>query len=106
MMLTIWKTVVQPKLDYCSVLWSPSDQGSISRLESIARHFSAQVSGMEDKDYWERLDELHMYSQERRRERYSIIFLWKLAQQLVRIHSRVCAEPQEGQTVSCPPHSG
>ena len=82
-MLTIWKTVVQPKLDYCSVLWSPSDQGSISRLESIARHFSAQVSGMEDKDYWERLDELHMYSQERRRERYSIIFLWKLAQQLV-----------------------
>ena len=38
---------------------------------------------MEDKDYWERLDELHMYSQERRRERYSIIFLWKLAQQLV-----------------------
>ena len=38
---------------------------------------------MVDKDYWERLAELHMYSQERRRERYSIIFLWKLAQQLV-----------------------
>ena len=36
-MLTIWKTVVQPKLDYCSVLWSPNDQGSISRLESISR---------------------------------------------------------------------
>ena len=82
-MLTIWKTIVQPKLDYCSVLWSPSDQGSICRLESIARHFSSQVTGMEDKDYWERLSELHMYSQERRRERYSIIFLWKLAQQLV-----------------------
>ena len=38
---------------------------------------------MGDKDYWERLAELHIYSQERRRERYSIIFLWKLAQQVV-----------------------
>ena len=82
-MLTIWKTIVQPKLDYCSVLWSPSDQGSISRLESIARNFSSQVTGMGDKDYWERLAVLKMFSQKRRRERYSIIFLWKLAQQLV-----------------------
>ena len=32
-------------------------------------------------ELWDTL--LHMYSQERRRERYSIIFLWKLAQQLV-----------------------
>ena len=82
-MLTIWKTIVQPKLDYCSVLWSPSDQGSISRLESIACHISSQLTWMGDKDYWERLAELRMYSQEHRRERYSIIFLWKLALQLV-----------------------
>jgi hypothetical protein len=86
-MLTIWKTIVQPKLDYCSVLWTPSDQGSISRLESISRHFTSQVAGMEDKDYWERLAELKLYSQERRRERYTIIFLWKIAQQLVQGYS-------------------
>ena len=83
-MLTIWKTIVQPKLDYCSVLWTPSDQGSILRLDSVFRHFTAQVAGLEDKDYWERLAELHVYSQERRRERYTIIFLWKIAQQLVK----------------------
>ena len=34
-------------------------------------------------DYWERLHSLHLYSQERRRERYQIIFLWKVAQGLV-----------------------
>jgi hypothetical protein len=34
-------------------------------------------------DYWERLKSLHLYSQERRRERYQIIFLWKVAQGLV-----------------------
>ena len=40
-MLTIWKTTIQSKLDYCSQLWSPNDQGSISRLESVARNFSS-----------------------------------------------------------------
>ena len=82
-MLTIWKTMVQPKLDYCSVLWSPDDQASIARLESVSRHFTSQVQGMAEQDYWDRLSLLHLYSQERRRERYSIIFIWKIAQQLV-----------------------
>ena len=82
-MLTIWKTIVQPKLDYCSVLWSPCDQGSIAKLESVCRHFTAQVAGLGEADYWERLSALQLYSQERRRERYAIIFLWKIAQNLV-----------------------
>ena len=81
-MLSIWKTMVQPKLDYCSVLWSPADQASISRLESVSRHFTSQIQGMAGLDYWERLTQLGMYSQERRRERYMIIFLWKLAEKL------------------------
>ena len=38
---------------------------------------------MDGKDYWERLASLSLYSQERRRERYQIIFLWKVAQGLV-----------------------
>ena len=38
---------------------------------------------MKDKDYWERLSELKLYSQERRRERYAIIFIWKCAVGLV-----------------------
>ena len=53
-MSTIWKTLIQPKLDYCSVLWSPSDQGSIAKLKSLYSHFTAQVAGMETMDYWER----------------------------------------------------
>ena len=83
-MKTIWKSLVQPKMDYCSQLWSPSDQDSISKLESVQRHFTSKVSGLEELDYWERLQELHLYSQERRRERYMVIFLWKLSQGLVK----------------------
>ena len=40
--MTIWKSLIQSKVDYCSQLWSPTDQSSISKLESIARHFTAK----------------------------------------------------------------
>ena len=65
------------------MLWSLSNQLSIARLESVCRHFTAKVHGLESFDYWERLAHLQLYSQERRRERYAIIFVWKLAEQLV-----------------------
>ena len=34
-------------------------------------------------NYWEKLKELRLYSQERRRERYQVIFLWKISQGMV-----------------------
>ena len=82
-MLTLWKSLIQSKIDYCSQLWSPNDQASISKLEGVARTFTARVAHMDGLDYWERLEKLGMYSQERRRERYQIIFIWKLSQGLV-----------------------
>ena len=33
-MLTIWKTLIQSKIDYCSQLWCPTYQASIKSLES------------------------------------------------------------------------
>ena len=103
-MLTIWKSLVQCKLDYTSQLWSPSDQGSIGSLESIARHFTAKIHGMEGLDYWERLEALHLYSQERRRERYCIIFLWKVAQGLVHgYNATFTSSPRRGRLMKVSP---
>ena len=82
-MKTLWKTLVQPKMDYCSQLWSPGDQDSINKLEAVQRHFSSKVKGLEEMDYWERLQDLKILSQERRRERYKVIFLWKISQGMV-----------------------
>ena len=83
-MKTLWKSLVQPKIDYCSQLWSPSDQEAINKIESVQRHFTSKVQGMQELDYWARLQQLQLYSQERRRERYIIIFLWKISQGLVK----------------------
>ena len=84
-MKQIWKTLVQPKLDYCSQFWSPGDQESINKIESVQRHFLSKVTGEQvtHMDYWEKLKFFKLSSQERRRERYMIIFLWKISQGLV-----------------------
>ena len=82
-MKTIWNSLVQPKLDYCSQFWSPSDQDSINRIESVQKHFLSKLEGLSCKDYWEKLKICKIYSQERRRERYMVIFLWKISQGLV-----------------------
>ena len=103
-MLTIWKSLIQCKLDYTSQLWSPSDQASISSLESVARHFTAKIQGMEGLDYWERLKSLHLYSQERRREQYRIIFLWKVAQGLVQGYKAIfITSPRRGRLMQVSP---
>ena len=84
-MMTLMKSLVQPKLDYCSQLWSPSDQTSINQLESVQRHLVNRICDkrLTGLNYWEKLSELHLYSQERRRERYQVIFLWKISQGMV-----------------------
>ena len=66
----------------------------------MARNFTAKISGLETADYWDRLKILKMYSQERRRERYRIIFVWKVLQGLVQgypISSR--QSPRRGRLV-------
>ena len=82
-MMTLWRSVVQSKIDYCSQLWSPADAKTINLLENIQCKLTSRIFGMKDRDYWERLMDLKLYSQERRRERYAIIFIGKCAVGLV-----------------------
>jgi hypothetical protein len=50
-MLTCWSSsLLQSRLDYCSQLWSPSEQASITKLEAVARHFTCHIEGMEGKN--------------------------------------------------------
>ena len=99
-MMTIWKSLVQTKLDYCSQLWSPSDQAAISKLEGVAKHFTAQVAGLDQLDYWDRLKNLRLYSQERRRERYRILFIWKVLQGYVQGYSIISKKsPRSGREI-------
>ena len=61
-MLTLFKALVMSRLDYGSQLWS----------------FTRYISGMQGLSYPERLSVLMLYSLQRRRERYIIIYVWKI----------------------------
>ena len=82
-MLTLWRSLVQCKLDYCSQLWSPSKKGEIQAIEMVQRSFLRKIPSLKPLSYWDQLKKLGLYSQERRRERYSIIYVWKMLENLV-----------------------
>ena len=78
LMLTLLKTLIYPLIEYGCQLWSPHKLGEIRQLEDVQRYFTRKIEGMTDKNYWERLKHLKLYSLERRRERYIIIYTWKV----------------------------
>ena len=83
LMLTLWKSLVLPILDYCSQVWSPSKIGHIQQIENVQKVFSRKIKWHCREDYWDRLKSLNLYSLERRRERYRIIYVWKILEGMV-----------------------
>ncbi|KAK3861872.1 hypothetical protein Pcinc_032199 [Petrolisthes cinctipes] len=73
-MFTLWRALIQPKLDYCCQLWSPHKAVDIQALESVQRAYTWQIRGLKDVPYWDRLKKLGQYSQQRRRDRYIAIY--------------------------------
>ena len=82
-MLILYKALILPHLDYCSLIWSPSSALMTQKLERVQRLFTRNVSGFRHFSYWERLSKLNMMSVERRMERYQILYLFKCLHQLV-----------------------
>ena len=94
-MLTLWKSMVLPKLEYCSQLWCPTKKGDILKLEEVQRCFVRKICFFDsgNMNYWERLSTLGLYSLQRRRERYRILYTWKIIEKLV---PNVCTNESAG----------
>ena len=82
-MMTIWKSLILCHLDYCSQLWSPSKTGEIQMLEATQRTFLKKIPQLGGMSYWEQLKFCKLFSLERRRERYSIIYTWRIIESQV-----------------------
>jgi hypothetical protein len=74
----MWTTLVQGHLDYCSQLYFPCKSSDMGKLEDLQRIYSRKIPEVSSLNYWERLQKLKMYSQERRVERYRAIYIWKI----------------------------
>lgn len=92
-MKTLLKLLVRSQAEYCSVLWSPTDQKQINLIETVQRDFTRRISKFQEydeelkmprcmKSYADRLQELKLYSLQRRRERLQILYLYKIILQV------------------------
>ena len=88
-MMTLYKTLILSKIDYCSILWNPTNNLSdLRKLESVRAIFTsrmvcAKTDEGQQRNYWQRLKHLRLYSIQRRLERYAVIFVWKIYHGLV-----------------------
>ena len=82
-MKQLYKSLIRCRLEYSCPLWNPTKISDINRLESIQRSFTAHISPVAHLNYWDRLEALHLMSLQRRRERYDLIYMWKIFNGLV-----------------------
>ena len=94
-MKLMWKQLVQGHVDYCSQLWQPLQSTSLQRLENLFKTFSKKIPCLRNESYWNRLKILKMSSQQRRLERYRIIYTWKALEGLVPDCGMILGNSQE-----------
>ena len=88
-MLTLLKSLVVSQVEYACIIWSPIDMEHINLLENVQRKFTSRFACFQEyddnlqmpicrTDYPNRLQHLHLYSLQRRRERYLILYIYKI----------------------------
>ena len=82
-MTLMWKTLAQGHIDYSSQLYQPLQSGNLTRIEQLFKSYTKRIPEVRQLNYWERLKKLKMNSQQRRFERYRIIYIWKILEGLV-----------------------
>ena len=88
-MLPLLKSLVRSQVEYACPIWSPTDSASIKKIEEIQRKFTSKFQRFRTYDeelgmticnvtYEERLKALKLHSLQRRRERYLIMYMYKI----------------------------
>ena len=79
----LWKTLVQCQKDYCSQLYVPGQAQVMLAIDKLFYDLISGISEKREENYWKRIQILKMYSQERRMERYRLIYFWKILEEHV-----------------------
>ena len=76
-------TYVRPLLEYNTCVWSPSDVGSIKKIERVQRRFTKRIPSVSSLSYCDRLKALCLDSLEYRRVRYDLVMMYRIMHDLV-----------------------
>ena len=103
-MMSLFKSLVIPIMDYGSVIWNPYKRKDIQAIEQIQRNFTKRINSLSEDSYYERLKHLKIYSMERRRQRYEILYIYKiLKHQVPNVGLKWKFFPRRGRELIPPP---
>jgi ribonuclease P/MRP protein subunit RPP40 len=77
-LLNLYKSIVRPHLEYCSVAWSPHYSKDKILLERVQHRFTRLFPNLRSLPYEDRLQQLGLWSLEERRNRADLIEIFKL----------------------------
>ena len=78
MLITLYKSIVRPLLEYGTPVWSPFLMKDIRKIESIQRHATKLVPNISNSSYESRLLEFGLPTLEYRRDRYDMLQVYKV----------------------------
>ena len=77
-MLSLYKSLVRPHVEYCVSAWSSHYIKNKDTLERIQHRFTRLIPGMQKLTYMERLAKLNLWSLEERRNRSDLIEVFRI----------------------------
>ena len=86
-MLTIYKALIRPHLEYGNIIWSPKLKKHSIALEKIQRRMTKIIPGLKNKSYQERLKFLNLPSLKHRRRRGDLIETFKIMNGIVKVNN-------------------
>jgi len=77
-LLSLYKSLVRPHLEYCTLMWSPHYAIDNHMLEKVQHQFTRMVPGMKELPYKDRLKQLGLWTLVERRNRADLLEMFKM----------------------------
>ena len=96
--LSLYKTLVRPILDYGAAVWSPHQKGDIEKVEKVQRRATKMIKEIRHLSYQERLKECNLMTLEMRRRRYDLIETFKIVKEIYAVNKEKFFKMRENPT--------
>ena len=85
--ITIYKALIRPHLEYGNIIWSPIFKKHSIAIEKIQRQMTKRIPGLKEKAYETRLKILNLPSLKHRRRRGDLIETYKILNGFVQVNN-------------------